>query len=41
MKVGRFSPKQEERIAATRKALLPETLLLLDANNGPKSNREA
>ena len=39
--VGRLSPKEEERIAAARKALDPESLLLLDANNGPKPNREA
>ncbi len=35
------TPKEEERIATARKALDPETLLLLDANNGPKTNREA
>ncbi len=38
--VGRLSPKEEERIAAARKGLDPESFLLLDANNGPKTNRE-
>lgn len=34
MKVGRLSPKEEEaRIAAARKAIGPEILLMLDANN--------
>ena len=34
MKVGRLGPKQEEaRIAAARKAIGPEVLLMLDANN--------
>jgi L-alanine-DL-glutamate epimerase-like enolase superfamily enzyme len=39
--VGRLSLKEEERIAAVRKALDPKSLLLLDANDGPKPNREA
>lgn len=34
MKVGRLSPKEEEaRIAAARKAIGPDVLLMLDANN--------
>jgi L-alanine-DL-glutamate epimerase-like enolase superfamily enzyme len=34
MKVGRLSPKEEEaRIAAARKAIDPDVLLMLDANN--------
>ena len=41
MSVRCLSPKEEERIAAARKALDPETFFLLDANNGPKPNREA
>ncbi len=39
--VGRLSPREEDRIAAARKGLDPESFLLLDANNGPKTNREA
>ncbi len=40
MKVGRVSPKEEEHIAAARKALDPEALLLVDANDGSKLNME-
>ncbi len=39
--VGRLSPKEEDRIAAARKGLDPESFLLLDANTGPKPIREA